>query len=371
MPYLYRARPPEGLAAFPPAQVVKRVIDLKDLSHFEYFRLCLSAHYLTCGTPVPTDVDNQIRLRLWPKELPLEVALQVVQLVLESRHWNFTVVSSRHVLGAPGTKWEKEALSGHLGEWFTVSAAAYCALGNYADAAAQAAQQSVRDAIADEVDRHSEIFASLMLAKDGVGCLKAAASIAHNFGDLDRVMDMWDLSVGDPLRLSYYKLARAPFDSERRLRYRGRLWIAGELYQSKIDGTSLALENHRHFALRKPRSLREERDYIIPTAPFFDEWGQRVARGLADSDGTPSEKSLEILAALKLGWDRQPGTVAYGRGLVGMLTVHSEFRSHPLIVDALANPVQRTVLDLDRAAFEKKWNDGALKHVDEIPARAV
>ena len=53
------------------------------LTHFEYFRLCMASHYLTCGTPVPTDVDNQIRHKLWPAELPLDIALQMALLVFE------------------------------------------------------------------------------------------------------------------------------------------------------------------------------------------------------------------------------------------------------------------------------------------------
>jgi len=54
------------LGAFPPAKVLRNSDLSVPLTHFEYYRLCLSSHYLSCGTPVPTDVDNQIRLKLWP-----------------------------------------------------------------------------------------------------------------------------------------------------------------------------------------------------------------------------------------------------------------------------------------------------------------
>src|SRR5690606_33292226 len=109
MPYLFDADSETAAKwnSFPPAQVVRRLnASLHDLSHFEYFRLCLSAHDLTCGTPVPTDVDNQIRLKLWPRGLPLETAIEMTDLVLESRAWDFTLVSSRFV-EAPSSVPEK------------------------------------------------------------------------------------------------------------------------------------------------------------------------------------------------------------------------------------------------------------------------
>jgi len=42
--------------------------NLKALAHInlsEYFHICMSAHWATAGTFVPTDVDNQIREGLW------------------------------------------------------------------------------------------------------------------------------------------------------------------------------------------------------------------------------------------------------------------------------------------------------------------
>jgi hypothetical protein len=373
MPYLFESElGGAALSQFIPAQVLKAYeISLKNttterLSHFDYFKLCVSSHYLTCGTPVPTDVDNQIRRKLWPAELPLEVALEMAQLVLESRKWDFTQVSSRFTYGAPGTPWEGEALSGHLGEWFTVSCAAYCALKQYGDPLAEAKRQEILNHISDEVHRHSEIFGSLWKANDGLNCLKSAASIAHNFGDLDRVMDMWDLDMGDPLRLQFYKLGSTPFDPDKKLRYLGRLWVAGELYKSTIDGGSMALENHRHFALRKPRCLRQSPKLLIPTGPFFDDWGQVVARLLMNDDGTPSENTFEVVDALKHGWDRLPKTVGYGRALRGIVEVHSD-----ILIDELPRVSNfRAVLAMPQERFEKKWDEQALQEMDDIPSRA-
>jgi hypothetical protein len=340
----------------------------ESLDQFSYFRLCLSAHYLTCSTPVPTDVDNQIRKGLWPADLPLETALQMAALVLESRRWDFRRVTGRYAYGAPGTPWSQELLTGLYGEWFSVAAGSYCALKQYGDdALASSRGQELFEAISDEIHRHSEVFGSLWKANEGLACLKASASIAHNLGDLDRVMDMWDLSVGDPLRLRFYKLGVHPFDADRKLRYLGRLWVAGELYKSTIEGSSMALENHRHFALRKPRSLRKSPEFLIPFAPFYDDWGRAVAHGLAGPGGKPSAETIEVLETLKVGWERQPKTLAYGRGLRGMFEVHPELR----LEDFTGDPERRRLLALPQERFEKKWADAALALMDDIPSRAT
>lgn len=354
MPYLFE----EGthLATFPAGEIVlyREKNGTESLSHFEYFQLCVSSHLLTCATPVPTDVDNQIRLKLWPAHLPLETALQMAQFILDCVKWDFSQLSTRFACGASGTQWEREALTGHTGEWFTLSAAAYCALQNYADPLARELRQKLFDQIRDQVHRQSEIFGSLWRAEDGLSCLKTAANIAHNFGDLDRVMDMWELSVADPLRLEFYKLAVVPFDSNRKLRHMGRLWVAGELYKSPIDGSAMAFENHRHFALRKPRCLRLSPELLVPTGPFFDNWGRKIARFFMSKEGAPTEPTFEVVEALKQGWHRLPKTVGYGRALRGIGEIHPELR-----YDAVS-----------QESFEKKWAEKALEWMDEIPSRA-
>jgi len=373
MPYLFEAGISESpLGHFIPAITVlndqrKLPEDLpkdfsEDLDHFQYFKLCASAHYLTVGTPVPTDVDNQIRQKLWPASLPLEMAIPMAQFVLDSRRWDFRLVSPRFAYGASGTPFEKEWVSGLLGEWFTVASAAYCALKQYSDSQAREKRQELFDNIADEVRRHSDIFGSAWNAHDGVGSLKICSSIAHNFGDLDRVMDMWDLAVDDPLRLEFYKLTATPFDSNRKLRYLGRLWVAGELYKAQIDGSSMAQENHRHFALRKPKCLRENPAYLVPTGPFFDDWGTSVARGLSENQVSVQE----VFAALIHGWERLGKAMGYGRALRAMHEVHSNLDLSAL----MKNHQHRKVLETPKAVFEKKWAEEAIKEMDDIPSRA-
>jgi hypothetical protein len=368
MPYLFEdAAAGTSVRSLEPARFVRENEKPgKALDHFEYFRLCLSAHYLSCGTPVPTDVDNQIRLKLWPARLPIETAIRMAELVLQARRWNFIPVSTRYAYGAKDGPCAKEAVDGHLGEWFTVAAGAYCGLKRYAAPEAAAKRGELFAEISDEVRRHSEIFGSLMIAGDGVGCLKASASLAHNFGDLDRVMDMWELGIEDPLRLEFYRLGITPYDANRKLRYSGRLWIAGELYKSPIDGSAMALENHRHFALRKPRALRRSPEFLIPTGPFFDHWGRTVARGLVTPEGAPSEETHEVIDALVRGWDLLAKTVGYGRALRGFLELHPEMVASMWAKDAS----KRRVLDTDQANFEKIWGGEALRWMDEIPSRA-
>jgi len=367
MPYLFAPEVSDmPLGQFVPAQILRKLAlnPTQSLSHLEYFQLCVSCHYLTCATPVPTDVDIQIRRKLWPAQVPLEVALQMADFVIESRKWDFTLVSRRFATGATHTPWANEVISGHTGEWFTVACGAYCALQQYQAPLAQQKLQQIFAEISDEVTRHSEIFGTLWRAEDGLACLNASAPIAHNFGDLDRVMDMWDLSVADPLRLQFYKLTATPFDSNGKLRYLGRVWVAGQLYKSIIHGQSMSFENHRHFALRKTRCLRKNPDLMITTGPFLDAWGTQTAQILATSQNIPSEETLEVIEALKQGWDRLPKTTGYGRALAGMLQIHPELSIQDLTKE------QRKVIDTPQERFEKLWAEGALKELDEIPSQA-
>ena len=91
----------------------------RDLSHSEYFKLCVSAHFASCGTLVPTDVDNQIRFRLWHPLVPIPELLEMFDWVLAARHWNIRPVTTR-ILEIPE---QTEFLSGHRGEWLTIAAA--------------------------------------------------------------------------------------------------------------------------------------------------------------------------------------------------------------------------------------------------------
>jgi hypothetical protein len=331
--------------------------------HAAYFRLCLAAHYVTCATPVPTDVDNQIRKKLWGTSLPLATALEMGRTVLESRRWDFVPLTSRASHGAAGTPEERAVLHGHSGEWFTVAVGAYAALSRYRAEAAKALVAELLQAVADETEHHSAVFGSVWRAKDGLGALRASVSIAHNFGDLDRVVVMWELPIADPLRLRFHGLSTRAFGPDGDLRHKGRLWAAGELYKSLIDGSSMAAENHRHFALRKPRVLRTHPSLRVPVGPFFDTWGQTVAE-------RTSEAALdEVVEALVAGQERSKDSIGYARALRAITLTRPELapRVEPL---RKKDKRIREVLATSREELESRWAAVAMAHLDEIPSRA-
>jgi hypothetical protein len=308
----------------------------------------------------------------------------MADLVLESHEWDLTGVSRRFLSGAKASPCENQLLSGHQGEWFTVACAAYCALERMAQTQVgepslnsnleriQTARSRIFEMIQDEIHRHSEIFGSLWAANDGIGCLKASAIIAHNLGDLDRVMDLWDLSAGDPLRLQFYKLGSQPLDGKKKLRYKGRLWISGQLYASRFSTTpraelptAMAFENHRHFALRKPKCLRTTPECLIPFGPFLDPWGTEVATQVANASGQPSEDTHEVIQALLHGWERLPHTVGYGRALRAMGEKHPEL---PIRDWAKSHPKAK-ILEIPQSEFESQCALSALEIMEEIPGR--
>lgn len=366
MPYLFapeRAHDPLTLSV--PAQVVLELArdPAQPLSHEAYYRLCLCAHFLTVGTPVPTDVDNQIRKKLWHPSLPPETALAMGNLVLEARHWPLELLSPRFQKGAAGSPWAAECISGHLGEWFTVATGAYAGLEPFSDPGLQALRTRLLTEIGEEVRRHVDIFDSLWQAQDGLGCLRASASLAHNLGDLDRVIDQWALGPADPLRALHYKLGASWMGHDGELRYQGTLWCAGELYKTPFPGGSMASENHRHFALRKPRILRTHPALRVPIGPFLDDWGRLLLTHLPPG----SLERSEGVEALVEGWMRLPGvTSGYGRALHALF-LDEGFRGalKPLKDDKQ----KRRCLELSQEAFESRWSELALKRLEELRER--
>lgn len=299
----------------------------------EYFRLCLAAHHATVSSFVPTDVDNQIRLHLWQGASP-ETVKAMAELVLESRTWDYRPLSPRWIETASGR------LSGHAGEWLSTAVAAYGALRKRApeDAARMAAE------IESELKLEAAVFDDLARNRDGMGLIVATPLIAHNLGDFNRVKEMW--SIADDPALDFDIL-------------RGRtLRCAAELNKVKT-----AAENHRHFALRKPRCLRASVDFLIGMGPFYDDWGLRLTRHPLL---TP-ENLAEIAGALIEGLERTPGSVGYTRALAG---IEQGFRGGPQALqnhlparDAKklkAGPL-RSLISVRREPFEQQWSQFALQ----------
>jgi hypothetical protein len=261
------------------------------LTHLDYFKFCLAAHYTTVATFVPTDVDNQIRKNLWDQPLPEGTTVAMAEHCLKSLAWDFRPVTARYASS------EGAYVCGHQGEWFSVAVGAYAA---HREKNAALAKE-VRQAIVKEAEGEASLFLRLKKAKDGVELLKASTAIAHNLGDLDRVIDQWGLPADDALRLAAYKLGHEAKDFP----------LQKELLEAgALNKAFMASENHRHYPLRKPRCLRWSLDFLLPLGPFFDSWGETLARhGMLSN-----EDVAEVVEALLDGFDKlsSPKVPLYG-----------------------------------------------------------
>lgn len=308
----------------------------------EYFKLCVSAHHSSVASFVPTDVDNQIRFKLWNENASRPHTEAMVKLVLDSYHWDSRCVSTRWVQSPVSG----EVLAGHSGEWFSTAAAAYAALRNR-NAALKA---EVSDLILFEVEKEARVYTQLRDARNGIGALKAATLIAHNLGDLDRVLDQWNVPEEDPLKQQVYKLGHAS---------NGPLAEAGEL-----NKRYMANENHRHFCLRAVKALRRAPELLLPLGPFFDDWGKTVSlHPLLTTD-----EKAEVVGALVQGWQKLEDNIGYARALRGILNA---FPGGPTKLEK-ALPAKtarflkeghlRTLIAVDASRFEAQWNKFGLGH---------
>lgn len=236
-------------------------------------RLRLAAHYATVATFVPTDVDAHIRHHMWMVITDPEVFRQAKTCIDETAARDPRLVSARVTDG----------VSGHDGEWLAVRAGALgraLMLGLGDDAATLAAQ------IDAELDREERVLeAALAHDAPAATALALATTLAHNLGDLSRVVDAWPQAArASALHERYSRLGHA--DAHRR---RNAFVLAGLLNKELM-----ASENHRFLALRKPRALRRGRALLLPVGPWFDAWGETVCRSelLADGD------RAEVVAAL-------------------------------------------------------------------------
>lgn len=315
------------------------VSEEENLSHEEYFRLCVSAHWATCSTFVPTDVDQAIRLKLWNSGLSLETLSKMVATVFEALEWDVHPVSTRFVQ----THSTNQELNGHAGEWFSIAAAAYGAL-RRRDASLAA---DIASRIVIEVQREADVIEALYHEDRPIELLKAVTLVSHNLGDLDRVIDAWRLPEDDPLRRAVYKLGHGEGASH-------NAWL---LFAGELNRRFTANENHRHFALRKPRSLRRHRELLLGVGPFFDSWGERVAMHPALSDGDHKE----IIEALVDGWEKLPKTVGYARALSGFLEKYPGGMSAVCSLTSsktervLKSGALRVLCSVPRRRFEEQW----------------
>ncbi len=308
--------------------------DSEVADHLEYFRLCLAAHHATVGSFVPTDVDNAIRSKLWDRSLPTETLLQMSDLVTQSYHWSGRGLSARlieHGQGGP-------ALSGLLGEWYSTAAAAYGALRKREPKEAAEILQRIQA----EVEREEYLFAQFEQRGEGIGLLQASTVLSHNLGDLDRVIDLWELPETDTLRLALYK--------------RGHGSEGPSARAGAWNKAYMAAENHRHLTLRGPRCLRTHWEWLLPIGPFFDDWGMKIAKGLSP------EGVGKVAEALVDGWHKIPHTTGYARALAGILEAipggaTALRRNVPSrIYRSMESGRLRSLISVPRLRFEASWS---------------
>lgn len=311
-----------------------------------YLRLLLAAHHATVATFVPTDFDSHIRFHAWQRcetVADLRVAAAVLE---ETSAWDPSEVSAR-VVNVPGVG----PLSGHDGEWLGVRAGALgraLALGDDATADAQAA---FLDA---SIERHAEAFAAVQRAKGReLIAMEVAATIAHNLGDLSRVVETWPVKTPAALsvRRRYAKLGHETEGSP-------RFSLAGRIYKR-----TMASENPRFLGMRAARSLRVHRDLLLGIGPFFDAWGEVMARhpSLAeDAPGGDLGGRGAALAALVQSHLAAPSVQGFLRAIAGF------HRAAPGGVERYADEVAardrsalrtgavREALGVDRERFEAR-----------------
>jgi hypothetical protein len=256
----------------------------------EYFKLCLAAHFASVATYVPTDVDTKIRRALWLDAKGTDELPRMRALALGMASWDPAPVSARLVRVALGG-----TVSGHDGERLAVLCGALVAACAARDAAGAAELEATIDA---ELWREARAFDEAARRKGAeLDVLRLASVLTHNAGDVKQGLG----ANPDP---RFADLARAGFE-----RFGGAFGRAAALYRD-----SLAADGHRNYPLRKARGLRGDPALLLPIAPFFDAWGETVARfpGLGDAE------RAEVVSALVEGCRKIPGQVAYYRALAGM-----------------------------------------------------
>ncbi len=280
-------------------QYKKNLNSLKYINLSEYFYLCMAAHWATAGTFVPTNVDNQIREGLWKhKEISTHID-KMARITIDSWLWNYEEVTNRKSFNPSNG----QVLSTHEGTWLSVAIGAYNALcKNKKNELAQEMSQ----VILAEIEKEEKLLLELREKRDHINFLRTTALMAHNFGDLDRVMDQWEMPAEDPFRQRIYKLGH-----QLNKHYSPILVFAGQ-----VNKAFLSVENHRHMSMRQAKCLRRSHKFLIPVGPFMDTWGKNLGES---KDLTLSEKG-EIVTFLFEGYKRQDLASGYARAFKGLIS---------------------------------------------------
>jgi hypothetical protein len=305
-----------------------------------YFTLLLAAHFATVATFVPTDVDSHIRHHVWQHTSAGARLRGALDALDATDHWDARDVSAR-VIDVPAVG----RLSGHDGEWMAVRAGA---LGRALALDDREAIERVVARLDEDVARHARAATWISEVRGRTpDALRVAVTIAHNLGDLSRVVEVWPTHTQEARTLAqrYVRLTHEGGDA--------RFAVA-----SRLNKQLMAVENHRFHALRSARALRISRALLLPIGPFFDDWGATVATSATlrhENDGRAS-----VVAALIESHLQGPTQLGVLRALVGFHDAHSGGLD-ALIGDVPARlrkhlkggPV-REALGVSRAQFEAR-----------------
>ena len=235
----------------------------------------LTAHWATVATFVPTDVDARIRHHAWQSMATPDEVAAALDTLAEVTKLDVHAVSAR-VLSSK----KHGPLSGHDGEWFSVRAGAALRAGQLGDEALLA---RIADDVDAELDREEAIYAET--AGDARATLTAATIIAHNLGDLSRVVMEWTkLELLAPLRDRWLRLGHPDAPAPR----------PAFVKAGVLNKAIMAHENHRFLPLRKPRALRKDRSFLLPIGPWLEDWGAMIAT----SERLEDRDRAEVLEAL-------------------------------------------------------------------------
>jgi hypothetical protein len=276
----------------------KNLNSLKYINLSEYFYICMAAHWATAGTFVPTNVDNQIREGLWKHKEILGHIEKMAKITIESWLWNYEEVTNRKSFNISTGQF----LSTHEGTWLSVAIGAYNAL--VQNKKTELAQE-LSQVILAEIDKEEKILLKLRDSRDHINFLRTTALMAHNFGDLDRVIDQWDMPQDDPFRERIYKLGH-----QLNKNYSPILVFAGQ-----VNKAFLSVENHRHMSMRQAKCLRKSFKFLIPIGPFMDAWGG----ALGESNILSMSEKGEVVASLFEGYKRQDLAFGYARAFRGLI----------------------------------------------------
>jgi hypothetical protein len=260
-----------------------------------YLSCLLAAHFTTVATFVPTDVDVRIRQHAWSTLAGKRLAAALDR-VEEVTRWDARPVCARLV------EVGDEALSCHQGEWFSVLAGA---LGRALALGDAAAIERSRGWIEAELSREARLVQLVRQEGDDQQLLSVVTTVAHNVGDLSRVVDTWpEALAASEIGLRYRRLGH-----EDGARFEGAFVFAGEL-----NKRLMAQENHRFLPLRTPRALRRERAFLLPFGPYFHDWGRTLgATPLLDD-----AERAEIVLALARVHERRADEQGCLRAIAGI-----------------------------------------------------